>query len=325
MMKRIFTTLLATTVASSALAQAPATGVAPGGMYGDPAMIAAATAAAEAGGTGPMKAVMVAEANLPTHTLYRPRILPEGKLPVVLWGNGACANYGNRFRYFLTEIASHGYVAIAIGPIGPTFVEGNAALVPPGATPPPPADLRAPGSHASQLIDALNWAVAENQREGSPYRGKLDLDRVAVMGQSCGGVQALYVSPDPRIKTSVIWNSGAFPAPAYLAGAPATKDTLKLLHAPIAYISGDPSDIAFKNAEDDVDRIETVPVFRGWAKGIGHTGTYRSANGGEFSKVAVAWLDWQLKGSAEGKSWFVGKDCKLCTNPGWVVRKKKID
>ena len=34
--------------------------------------IAAATAAAQAGGTGPMRAVMLSDPGLPTHTLYRP-------------------------------------------------------------------------------------------------------------------------------------------------------------------------------------------------------------------------------------------------------------
>jgi len=62
------------------------------------------------------------------------------------------------------------------------------------------------------------------------------------MGQSCGGVQALDVSKDPRVTTSLIWNSGVLagsrgtgtgpgqppaaapgqptPAPAASAGAP---------------------------------------------------------------------------------------------------------
>ena len=58
-------------------------------------------------GSGPFKAVMGEEPGLTAHTLYYPADLAKaGKLPVVAWGNGACINAGNRFRDFLTDIAS---------------------------------------------------------------------------------------------------------------------------------------------------------------------------------------------------------------------------
>src|SRR5215475_3683765 len=63
-------------------------------------------------GTGPFKAIMAEDPSLPDHTLYYPaKMDAAGKLPVITWGNGACINAGNRFRYFLTEIASHGFLA----------------------------------------------------------------------------------------------------------------------------------------------------------------------------------------------------------------------
>src|SRR5207244_6311923 len=45
------------------------------------------------------------------------------KLPVLLWANGSCLYAGNRYRQFLTEIASHGYLVIAGGPMGEKAVE----------------------------------------------------------------------------------------------------------------------------------------------------------------------------------------------------------
>ena len=77
-------------------------------------------------GTGPFPAIMEQDSRLPTHTVYRPQnlaALGERKLPVIAWGNGACVNLGNRFRYFLTEIASNGFMVIALGPIGPADAE----------------------------------------------------------------------------------------------------------------------------------------------------------------------------------------------------------
>ena len=144
------------------------------------------------------------------------------------------------------------------------------------------------------------------------------------MGQSCGGLQAIAVSPDPRVTTSVIMNSGVLPATGPVRGATlsnATKDTLAKLHAPIAYVIGGPTDIAYPNAEDDFSRITAVPVFKANLN-VGHGGTYRQPGGGWFGEVAVQWLDWRLKGSADAARWFTGSDCRLCTEPVWTVQKK---
>src|SRR5207237_6094971 len=61
-------------------------------------------------GSGPFKAIMSQEDGLPEQVAYYPAdlaALGAKKLPIVVWGNGACINAGNRFRQFLTEIASH--------------------------------------------------------------------------------------------------------------------------------------------------------------------------------------------------------------------------
>ncbi len=281
------------------------------------------TQAAEAGGTGHYRAAMISDPLLPTHTLYRPATLPKGKLPIIAWGNGACTNIGNRFRYYLTEIASHGYLILAIGPQGPPVAEWKVQIN--NRVGPPPPGTPAP-SQASQLIDAVNWAIAENGRKGSAYYHRLNTKQIAVMGQSCGGLQAISAGADRRVKTVMVMNSGTFPAgtrPLDGTGA-ADKASLKRLHSPVAYISGDESDIAFKNANADFDAVTHIPVFRGWEHGIGHSDAYRKAFGGPFAPVAVAWLDWQLKGDRKAAMMFAGKDCTLCRDPKWVTAKKMI-
>jgi dienelactone hydrolase len=301
-------------------------------------------------GTGPFKAIMEVDSTLAKHTVYRPNdmgAVGSAKLPIMAWGNGACSADGNSFRLFLTEIASHGYLIIANGPIGldraqfPPTMAPNRGAAPAGARGPgapegraaqaPPAAARGvtstPPTTTAQLIEAIDWAIAENSRQGSRYHGKLDTKKIAVAGMSCGGVQAIEASVDPRIKTTIVANSGLMTVPTTMSGSgkPIPKESLNLMHAPVLYMSGDESDIAFANANDDFNKISHIPVFRAYQKGVGHGGTYHDADGGTFGKVALAWLNWQLKGNKEAAKMFKGDKCNLCADPQWVSRKKKID
>ncbi len=296
-------------------------------------------------GSGPYKAVMEMDAGLPDHTIYRPENLSASNitLPVVIWGNGGCGNAGNAFRNFLTDISSYGYLVIALGPISerdfnaPPPAAPQAARAQPGAPqaaprpaqqPGPPAGPRAlppAATHPSQMLDAMKWAAAENARADSKYFKRLNPAKIAVMGQSCGGVQAIEVAADSRITTAMIWNSGLTPEPTGMGGGKTlSKKDLELIHVPMAYISGDDTDVAFRNADADFDYLKTLPVFRAWERGVGHGGTYNQPNGGEFAGIGVAWLNWQLKGDQRAAMMFRGADCGLCVNPKWVVRSKNL-
>ena len=75
----------------------------------------------ENGGTGPWKSIVVGDKTLPTHTIYRPAdikgyVAENGKIPVLLYANGACVNNNLEMSRLLSEVASWGYIAIAIGP-----------------------------------------------------------------------------------------------------------------------------------------------------------------------------------------------------------------
>ena len=75
----------------------------------------------ENGGTGPYKSVAVGDESLPTHMIYRPQDLnayvkENGKIPVLLYANGACANNSLEMSRLLSEVASYGYLVLAIGP-----------------------------------------------------------------------------------------------------------------------------------------------------------------------------------------------------------------
>ena len=66
-------------------------------------------------------------------------------------------------------------------------------------------------------------------------------------------------------------------------------------------------------------------MFGAWQDNMTHLGTYGAVNGGFFAQIAVAWLDWQLKGNAAAAKMFRGADCTLCRDPSWHVTKKGID
>jgi dienelactone hydrolase len=290
-------------------------------------------------GSGPYKAIMATDPSLPAHVLYYPKHLTRaGKLPIVAFGNGACINAGNRFRYFLTEIASHGYLVAANGVMADNKLEvgpqENPAIRLPGSPPPSPPSpeqraanaRRAPGATTKeQLIESIDWAVHENERPSSAFYHRLDTSKIAVMGQSCGGVQALEVAGDPRIKTEMIWSSGVGMIPNNPTDPSAV---LAAIHTPIAYIHGDAQhDVAYYASVDNVKRLAArgIPVFGAWQDQMTHLGTYGQENGGFFGKIAVAWLDWKLKGNVSAARMFKGANCTLCASPSWHVAKSGID
>jgi dienelactone hydrolase len=284
-------------------------------------------------GTGKYPALKEMVPSLPAHVIYRPSDLSKlghEKLGVLAWGNGGCAADGAGARFHLSEIASHGYLAIASG----TILSGPGA--PPRAEPPmaapgtpgpgePGFKIPPPATKASSLTEAIDWALAENKRQGSAYFGRINPKWIAVSGWSCGGLQALDVAGDPRVHTVIIHNSGLFAkGTAPIPGMDVGKEPLKNLHTPVLYVLGGPTDIAYANGMDDFKQINNVPVMV-VNEDTGHGGTFLKPNGGPAASVAVSWLDWQLKADPTAAKRFKGKDCGLCQDPSWKVERKKID
>lgn len=265
----------------------------------------------EDGGTGPYKALMISESTLATHTVFRPNDLSAfgkaQKLPIIVWGNGACANSPWEHVNFLSEVSSHGFLVIAIGvmPVGDEKGSGR--------------------STSSQLIDALDWAISQNENKSSVYYQKIDVKKVAVSGMSCGGLQTLEVASDPRVSTIVVCNSGIFKTPGNgISNMPnLTKESLKKIHTPTLYLLGGEKDIAYGNGMDDYQQINHVPIFVA-NMDVGHGGTYRQTHGGEFAKVATAWYKWQLKGDNDAGKMFKGEPAGLANNNNWKFEKKNM-
>lgn len=268
----------------------------------------------ENGGTGKFPALMMTEASIPTHTVFRPQNIHtfKGKksLPIIVWGNGACFDSPFEHVNFLNEIASHGFLVVAIGTMPKETGEQNKER-----------------STSSKLTDAINWAIAQNSDAKSIYFKKINTQKIAVAGMSCGGLQALEVAPDPRVSTLIVANSGIFIDPIRGNAMPMMpqldKTHLKKIHTPTLYLLGGPSDIAYNNGMNDVEQLNHVPVFVGNLD-VGHGGTYGQPFGGDFAKVATAWLNWQLKGDKKAATLFIGDKPGLSKFPGWTFAKKNM-
>jgi dienelactone hydrolase len=254
-------------------------------------------------------------------------------MPVMVWGNGSCLYAGNRYRQFLTEVASHGYLVIAGGPMGAIEQEvgpqSNPIVRPAGAAPAPQANAaNAPGAPTERvtvplLKQAIDWAVAQNADAGSRFQNRLDLGHVIVMGHSCGGGLAVQLATeDARVSGAGIWFSGAG-----LAGSRGNDAaSLKKIQGPILLITGDEAnDIAFRSGKTTFDTISHVPLFYGWQTELQHIGTFGAKDGGDVGLIAWNWLEWTTRNDQRAAKMFKGAACTLCVTPSWHIQKKNID
>ena len=238
---------------------------------------------------------------------YRPATLDafpkKDTLPVMVWGNGGCAIDSTHFSGFLTTIVSHGVLVIGTVP-----QEGAARRQE------TTDDMRA----------AIDWAEKENARTGSLLQGKIAVDKVAVMGTSCGGFLAIALGADPRVKTIGVFNSGVQSAAAGSRSPQPGPDALPKLHGPVLLLNGGDPDFLMPASAATFEAINQVPAFYGSRHNAGHSATYFHPGGGEFANVASNWLLWTFKGDKKAGAMFVGKNCSLCTNSNWDVRSKGI-
>ena len=248
---------------------------------------------------GPYKVEGGPAFNSAGHVVYRPADLTpfpaKDTLPLIVWGNGGCAINSTRYAGFLTTIASHGFVVMATA-----------------------AQQGVTRATADHLRAAIAWAETENARVESPLKGKIALDRISVMGQSCGGFMALELGADPRVDTIGVFNSGA------QGDAAAVAATVEKLRGPVLLIAGHDRDFAQVWSDATFAAIMKLPAFSGARKNAGHTATVDHPGGGEWANVASNWARWQLKGNKEAAKMFVGKDCSLCTLDTWVTKSKGL-
>src|SRR5580658_2302543 len=108
---------------------------------------------------GPYKVTSEGAFGSPGYLVFRPAALDafpkKDTLPVMVWGNGGCAIDSTRYSGYLSTIASHGFLVMGTVPL-----EGAARRQ----------------ENADDVRGAIDWAVKENARSGSPLEGKIATD-----------------------------------------------------------------------------------------------------------------------------------------------------
>lgn len=258
------------------------------------------------GGTGMFKAIAVKESGMTDFVIYRPKDLMHaharcGALPLLMFANGGCMDTSIGYERMLTEIASHGYIVMAIGEMQDVRNDRKESHTP-----------------SSELKRGLDWIVQQSLTKGSGYYQNIDTARIGAAGHSCGGAQVLANAADARLKTYLILNAGM--GDMEMAGA--SKASLPNMHGPALYIVGGHSDVAFENAQKDYERITDTPVALADHPASGHGGTYEHPYGGDYGRMVIDWLDWQLKGEKAKAAIFL--DGKLDKYEGWTIKAKNF-
>ena len=182
--------------------------------------------------------------------------------------------------------------------------------------------LPPPATTSADVIAGLDWAIAQDADPQSRLYGRVDTQRAAVAGHSCGGLQAIEVAADPRIDTVLIHNSGIYNSEnSPIRSFSVSKDMLRNFHQPVIYILGGPGDVAYPNGTDDFARVSNVPIVLADLP-VGHGGTFGQPMGGAVAHVAVDWLEWQLRGDEVAARTFMGENCRLCTGTDWTIETK---
>jgi hypothetical protein len=146
---------------------------------------------------------------------------------------GGCQSDGSRFANFLAEIASHGFMVLASGPLLMPLgtIEGRDSLT--------LMNVKSVSAPVYSLIEAVNWAFAG--AAGGKY-GVPNTFKIVAADQSCGGMQTYSAAyKDDRIKLIGIFNSDV---------GPARKALLVQAKQPVGFFLGGPSDMAYVNVSD---------------------------------------------------------------------------
>lgn len=224
------------------------------------------------------------------YTIYRPDPLgANGFLhSPIIFGPGILTSGATDYNTFLTHLATHGYVVISVNSLG-----GG------------PGD---PGNDTA-MRDGLDWLIAQNTATGV-YQGKLAVDRAVTMGYSIGATSAVLISNHPAVITSVA-----------IHGHEPMKTAKP--HGPVLLLTGNGATELPAGPQATLQAITSVPVILALYDGQAHItviGDQLAQGKPEFTLI-TAWLRYWVNGDDAAKGYFWGANCKICSEPAWMVTK----
>jgi predicted dienelactone hydrolase len=237
----------------------------------------------------------------PFFHVWRPTDLSavQGKLPVVVWNNGACNRNDQGFKPLFDKWASGGYFVVSLTSGG--------------------------GSSSTTIADQkglIEWVVAQAAMAGGPYNGKLDLDRIAAGGNSCGGITSLgLASMDERVAAVFVLSGST------AMGSP-NKTVINGIKVPVAYVVGGTEDIARANAEADYQAFTAgLPAMMVKRSSGDHLTISNNAMVmADAADISVNWLDLTLFGLGGAlEALKTPTVCTGCQSGLWTLTAKNLE
>jgi hypothetical protein len=230
----------------------------------------------------------------------------EGPLPIVVWANSGCSRDDAAGSPLFERWASAGFVVLSLsGELGLGVFDLLALL-----------ETTTAADHA-RLID---WVVAQNA--AGPYAGKLDLTRIVVAGNACGGRTALEVlSTDTRPAGALVLSGSS-------ARTGVNDALVKSIAKPVGYVVGGDEDLASDGAAADYAALrDTVPAML-VRRRAGDLQTLSASPGvlREVADIALDWMDLLLYGVEPAFQALTSANvCGACTPGDWKLEAKQLD
>lgn len=218
-------------------------------------------------------------------TLVRPSALTSGKRhPIITWGNGTGAS-PSTYTSLLNRLASHGFVVIA-------------------------SNSPNTGS-ANEMLQGVDWLLAQNGAQGSALYQKLDAERIGATGHSQGGFGTCAATRDRRISTIAPLQGFRPPAASYRGTTFAVAGRQDTIVTPTGIEGG-------------FDRYNGGPAIFGELASATHTNWMRGTGeaGAAMNEAVVAWMRVHLMNDQTLRSRFYGPGCGYCRNTDWRVKQK---
>jgi len=244
---------------------------------------------------------------LPGYNVYRPSDLGAHRHPVVVWANGGCVRHDATWRPLLERFAASGFVVVAI-----TQMPGREVTLEDRTT-------------AADQAAAIDWALEQEVRSGGPYEGRLDPDRIAAAGNSCGGITSLALAgTDPRVRAVFVLSGSS-------VGPTATREqaaaVMEKVTQPVGFVVGGAEDVAAAQAAQDYELLaDGIPGFVA-RRATGDHPTVSTDPGilADVAEIGINWLDLALNGNGAARRNLAEEPCCSFSSGIWSVEAKHLD